>query len=112
MIAGDGLDFESLDKYIEVDLSKTREEALYDMKWCVTNARSVVTEISSLISDFDIIKVPSAVHHTISCVNKCQSFRYLRLNSAYGETVQSTFTNFKANCSLYKILNDVSDGCH
>lgn len=107
-VKGVELDFQSLDKFAGMSLSKTRVEALYDMRMCVSESTVLANEIIALLRDFDIKKVPTAIQHTISCVNKCQSFKYLRINKLCGQTVTSAYTNLKANMSLYKLLKDIS----
>lgn len=101
-------DFESLITYATFNLKKTRREAVKDMAVCVYNAGRLGWEIYQLIQAFQVQKVPSIVKRTLTCVDKCRSFKYLTLTRQCGDRVSSAARNLKNNSNIYKILKDHS----
>lgn len=75
---------------------------------CTYNAAKLAVEIYQLINAFQVQKVPSIVKRTITCIDKCQSFKYLKLTKACGNSVSSAAKNLKDNFHLYRLLRHPS----
>lgn len=101
-------DFDSLITYATFNLGKTSREAIKDMATCVYNAGRLGWEIYQLVQAFNITKVPSIIKRTITCVNTCQSFKYLTLTRTCGDSVKRAASNLSSNANLYQLLKDPS----
>ena len=101
-------DYDSLVYWNMFHYGITRREAIKNMGSCVYNAGKLGWEIYQLCQAFQIQKVPSIVKRIITCVNKCQSFKYLQLTKQCGDKVKSAAGNLKKNFNLYKILKNKS----
>lgn len=99
-------DYESLLYHSQFRLGITRREAIKNMAKCTYNAARLAFDVYSMLQAFQLQKVPGMIKRIGTCINTCQSFKYLSLTYKCGNSVKSAASNLTRNFNLYKLLKD------
>lgn len=101
-------DYDKILTFEQFRLGITRQEAIKNMAVCTYNAARLAIDIYTLINAFQLQNVPGIIKRVITCVDTCQSFKYLQLTKACGNSVLSAANNLKVNFNIYEALKDPS----